>query len=932
VAARFEFRLLGSLEVVRDGTPVPVGSPKLRVLLAALLVDANQVVPMDVLVSRLWGEAASDTARNTVQNYVQRLRQALGAPEVIVTRPNGYLVDVADGALDSTVFEALARDGKSLLDKGKVDEAGRALRSALELWHGDALTGIQSEVLQRDFVPALAEQRLAALENRVEADIQRGLHRELVGELLALTGQHPLRERLWGQLMLVLYRSDQQAEALHAYQRIRAVLAEELGLDPSARLRQLHQRILGADPALTATARAEPSTNRVPRQLPAHTPHFVGRGPEMDRLSALADGLTTVVISAIDGTAGIGKTALAVHWAHRAASRFPDGQLYVNLRGFDPNREPMAPSEALRGFLGAFDVPAERVPAAPDAQAALFRSLLAGRKVLVLLDNARDADQVRPLLPGASTCHVVITSRNRLPSLVAWEGAVPLSLDTLGTEEARALLTGHIGDGRTAAEPDAVDDLITRCARLPLALAIVAARARFNPQFPLRAFADELADQRTLLDALDIGDELTSVRGVFWWSYRHLGERAARMFRLLGVHPGPDISWHAAASLAGVSRADARAVLGELTAAHLLTEHRPGRYAFHDLLRAYAAEQVDEAECGPALLRVFDHYTRTAVTASMVLHPLRDGIVLPPPVPGADPEQPTEHAEGWAWFETEEPVLDAVVALARERGFNQYAWQLPWASALYVSRLGRWEDFRQQQRAALAAAEDLGDLEAQGRIHHMVGHANVQLRQFDEAGHHLRQAMELYRRLGDVPGEARAHRGLGLMYELLSDDEQALVHVRAALALFQEVGHLAGQASALNGVGFYLDRLGRPEDALTHCEQALALHQEMGDRPGAASTLDSLGTVHHHLADYPRAIDAFRRSIALLDDLGDRYEQAASLDRLGDTHLAAGDQASARHSWELALDLFEQLGNPGADELRRKLGRCERAGSEPTAT
>lgn len=927
MGSRFEFKLLGPLEIVRDGTPVPLGSPKLRVLLASLLVDANRVVAMDVLVARLWGASATGRARDTVQNYVQRLRQSLGEPGIIVTRMNGYLVETAEDALDLRRFEGLARRGKSLLDRGNADEASQVLSAALGLWRGDPLAGIPSEALQREFVPALEEHRLATLENRIEADVLRGMHGALVGELLALTRQHPLRERLWGLLMLAHYHSDQQAEALRVYQSVRALLSGELGLDPSARLQQLHRQILRADPVLKAAgtqaagaqAPAPTPSRLVPRQLPAHTPHFVGRGQELARLSKLAHDASTVTISAIDGTAGVGKTVLAVHWSHQVADRFPDGQLYVNLHGFDPAREPMAPSEAIRGFLGALDVPPDRMPASLDAQTALYRSLLVGRKVLVLLDNARDSDQVRPLLPGTSSCHVVITSRNRLTSLVAHEGARPLSLDTPDFDEARALVTEHLGHDRVAADPAAVDDLIARCARLPLALAIMSARAAHSPGFPLRALADDLGDDTTLLDALDTGDSATSVRGVFWWSYRHLDEQTARMFRLLGVHPGPDISWRAAASLAGLTRGEARAALGELTRAHLLTEHRPGRFAFHDLLRAYAVEQVVEEEHDPALLRMFDHYTRTAVTASTALHPLRDGIALPPPVPGADPEQPTEHAEGWAWFETEEPVLDAVVALARERGFNQYAWQLPWACALYVSRLGRWEDFRRQQHAALAAAEDLGDLDAQGRIHHMIGHADVELREFDEAERHMLAGMELYRRLGDSQGEARVHRGLGLLFDLLARWDEALSHSRAAVALFEASGHLAGQASAINAVGHYLDRLGQYQDAVDHCERALALHRRLGDRPGEASTLDSIGLIRHHLGDHQASIDAYRRSVELLVELGDRVEQAATLDRLGDTHLAAGQVAAAHRAWQRAAALFDDLRHRGADAVRHKL-------------
>ncbi|MFI6101239.1 BTAD domain-containing putative transcriptional regulator [Lentzea sp. NPDC051213] len=931
MGARFEFRLLGPLEIARDGELVPLGSPKLRVLLASLLVDANRVVPMDVLVERLWGESASGRgagrARDTVQTYMQRLRQSLGAPEIIVTRSDGYLIDAPGDALDLRRFEGLARRGKSLLDQGNADEASQVLSAALDLWRGDPLAGVPSDALHRELVPALVEHRLATLENRIEADVLRGLHSALVGELLVLTQQHPLRERLWGQLMLAYYHSGQQAEALRTYQTVRTLLASELGVDPSAQLQQVHHQILRADPALAAVSTpAAPSARLVPRQLPAHTPHFVGRGQELEHLSKLAHDASTVTISAIVGTAGVGKTTLAVHWSHQVADRFPDGQLYVNLHGFDPSSEPTAPGEAIRGFLSALDVPPDRVPLSPDAQAALYRSLLVGRKVLVLLDNARDSDQVRPLLPGTSSCHVMITSRNLLTSLVAHEGARSLSLDTPGVDEARALVAEHLGHDRVAADPTAVDDLITWCARLPLALAIMSARAAHNHGLSLRVLADDLGDDTALLDALDTGDSVTSVRGVFWWSYRHLGEQAARMFRLLGVHPGPDISWRASASLAGLPGDEARAALAELTTAHLLTEHRPGRFAFHDLLRAYAVELAGPKEREDALPRLFDHYTRTAVAASAALQPLRDGITLDEPVSGVEPEQLSSHAEAWSWFEDEEPVLSAVARLARDTGFHVHAWQLPWALAVYLGRTSRWQELTEQQHTALPSAEALGDLDAQGRIHHMIGHARSELLELDKAEHHLLAAMELYRRLGDGPGEARAHRGLGFLFDRLTRWDEAVSHGRAAVALFEASGHLGGLASALNAVGFYLSRLGRYQDAVSHCERALTLHRRLDDRQGEAYTLDSIGVIHHHLGDHQRAIDAYQRSADLLEELGDHFEHASTLDRLGDTYLAAGQVAAAHRVWERAAALFDDLRHQGADAVRNKLVASGRQG------
>ncbi|MGH3932139.1 MAG: ATP-binding protein, partial [Pseudonocardiaceae bacterium] len=414
--------------------------------------------------------------------------------------------------------------------------------------------------------------------------LRRGQHGWLLGELFARAAAHPLDERVTGQLMLALYQCGRQAEALEHFQRLRVRLVEELGIDPGPELLRRYEQILRTDPALTAPTPASPPVSvsaprLVPHQLPAHTPHFVGRAAELRQLTTLVNTTTagggTVVITAIDGTAGIGKTALALHWAHQVAQRFPDGQLYVNLRGFDPANPPMHPADALRGFLDAFAIPPARIPTNLDDQAGLYRSLLIDRHVLVVLDNVRDAEQARPLLPASSSCLVVITSRNQLTGLVAHEGAHPVTLDVLTHQEARALLTHHLGPDRVSAEPQVITDLIDRCARLPLALAIMAARAATHPGFALRVLAKELADEHTRLDALDTGDPTTSVRGVFSWSYQHLSTPAARMFRLLGLHPGPDITLPAATQLADLPPHQARDALGELARAHLLHPAHP---------------------------------------------------------------------------------------------------------------------------------------------------------------------------------------------------------------------------------------------------------------------------------------------------------------------------------------------------------------------
>ena len=453
-----------------------------------------------------------------------------------------------------------------------------------------------------------------------------------------MAAEYPLDEQVHAQLMVALYRTGRQADALSVYRRLRRTLAEELGIDPGQALRELETAILRQDPSLDTPApaialRPAAPAALVPAQLPPTVAAFAGRSTELASLDAILPRQgqggpgqdAAVVISVIAGTAGVGKTALAVHWAHRVAARFPDGQLYVNLRGFDPCGPAADPAQALRGFLDAFALPPERIPASLDAQMALYRSLLAGKRVLVVLDNARDAEQVRPLLPGSPGCLAIVTSRNHLTGLIATQGAHPLDLDLLTPAEARELLARRLGTGRAGGEPEAVDEIIAGCAGLPLALTIAAARAATSPGFPLDVFAAELREASRVLDPFDAGDVATDVRAVFSWSYRALSPDAARLFRLLSLHPGPDITVTAAASLAGIPAARARALLAELTRGHLLAEPRPGQYAFHDLLRAYATEQThahdDDDARRSAAGRVLDHCLHAAHAAATLIDP-----------------------------------------------------------------------------------------------------------------------------------------------------------------------------------------------------------------------------------------------------------------------------------------------------------------------
>ena len=675
----------------------------------------------------------------------------------------------------------------------------------------------------------------------------------------------------------------------------------------------------------------------VPGQLPAAVPAFTGRTQQLSDLDRLisrpgshqevAVRPTAVVISAIDGTAGVGKTALAIHWAHRVREYFPDGQLYVNLRGFDPSGQAMDPADAVRSFLDAFEVPAQRIPNDPDAQAALYRSLLVGRKVLVVLDNARDSGQVRPLLPGDPDCLVIVTSRNRLTGLVAANAACPLTVDVLSATEAREFLASRLGAMRIAAEPQAVEDLIELCARLPLALAITAAHAAMHPTVTLEALATQLRESRRRLDFLTGDDAATNLRAVFSWSYRALTQEAARLFRLLCLHPGPDIAAAAAASLAGIPPETVRSLLAELTRASLLTEPMTGRYVFHDLLRDYAATLTDVVDAGEqrhnAIGRMLDHYLHTAHPAERLLHPAPDPVRLATPRAGVTPEQLGDQAQALRWFTAEHQVLLAAVRHSAATGFDTHTWQLASTLQSVLDLRGHWHDLAVSTQMAIAAAQRLADPTAQARGHRFLARAHTMRGRLDEAHTQLRHALDLVTRTGDQTQQAHTHHSLAFLWGRQGEPAQALYHARQALYLYQATGHLAGQARALNIVGWYHSLLGEHQQALTHCQLALTQYRQLGNRLGQADAWDSLGFAHHHLGHHTEAVTCYQYALTLYRNHGDRYHEADTLTHLGDTHHATGNAHAACNAWQRALTILDDLDHPDADTIRAQLAALD---------
>ncbi|GAA2356611.1 hypothetical protein Cme02nite_49930 [Catellatospora methionotrophica] len=667
----------------------------------------------------------------------------------------------------------------------------------------------------------------------------------------------------------------------------------------------------------------------VPQQLPPALPAFVGRVALLAQLDEATTGgaggpvATSVVLS---GTAGVGKTTLAVHWAHHVAERYPDGQLYVNLRGFDPSGSLMPPAEALRGFLEALDVPAERLPIHLPAQVGLYRSLLAGRRMLIVLDNARDIEQVRPLLPGSPSCLVLVTSRNRLAGLVAAEGAVPVTVDLLCFDEAWQFLARRLGADRLSSEPQAANEMIERCVRLPLALAVVAARGAAHPSFPLSTLAAELRETRRLLDALDGGDASTDVQAVFSWSYQHLSPPAARLFRLLACHPGPDTAIPAAASLAGLPRMRVHRLLAELAHAHLVTEHAPGRFSLHDLLRGYAADLVESIDPPDArrtaIQRGLDHYLHTAHAAALLLQPGWDPVGLADAPAGVTPEEIADHSHALVWFTAEYRVLLAAVAHAERARFAGHAWRLARTLVDFLQRQGHWSGLVAAQRTALAAAQQVDERPGQAGAHRDLARALARVGEREEAEGHFLAALELFSELGDHTGQARTHRAFGALLDRLGRHADSLHQAQQGLQLYRVAGHLSGEASAQNGVGWAHAMLGQYGPALDHCRAALVLLRETDDRHGEANTWDSLGLIYARLGRHRRAVACYHRALTLLTRLGDRYDEAETLNRLGDSRWSLGDRAGALRTWQRALRIFDDLGHPDAEGVRDRLVRA----------
>jgi DNA-binding SARP family transcriptional activator len=961
--------VLGPVRAWLADQELPAGPPRQQAVLGMLAMRANRVVSRDELVDAVWGQQAPASAEGGVHTYVAGLRRVLepgrsrrGPSQVLASAAGGYVLRLDPGQVDAIVFERGLGAGRRLRGAGDLSGAIAALDGSLAEWHGSAFAGVPGPFAGSERV-RLAELRSAAAEERAEVLLDLGRHEQAVPELASLVAEHPLRERMRGLLMIALYRCGRQAEALQAFHDAREVLAEELGIDPSPELSRVHQQILSLDPTLEAPSRPArpapsapapfpPSTapsDPAPAQLPLEAPGFSGRHAELERMLALIGagagqdpagpeqepGRDTVQIIAITGTAGVGKTSLANRFARQVAKRFPDGQLYVNLRGFDPSGSALGPESALRFFLDALAVQPQRMPVDTDGRAALFRSLLDGKRVLIVLDNARDPDQVRPLLPGSPGSLVVVTSRSQLTGLVVAEGATPLSLDVLTEEEAHELLGRRLGPDVLAAEPEAASELISLCARLPLALGVAAGRAAIRPGFSLAALAAELRDTRNRLEVLDAGDAATDVRAVLSWSYEQLSPSAARMFRLLGLHPGPDVSLAAAASLAGVSRSEAGSALRELTRVHAVAEHVPGRFAFHDLLRAYAVDQAETmdsaADRGAAERRCLDHYLHTGHAGALQSNSLRKALDLNPLSPGVTLEEFSGRNQALAWFEAENPIMVGLLNQAIAAGDDQYAWQIVWTLAPFYYRRGRWHEGISLQRQALKAAQRLGDPVGLGHAHYELGRGLVITGEFAEAESHLSTALDIFGQLGDRANEATVHQGFGALFEHQGRYAQSLVHAREAMRVVEEIGPPSTLAGLENSVGWLYAHLGQCEKALVYCQRSLEFQREIGYRGGEADTLDSLGYTHSRMNNHPASADCYQQAVDIYSEIGDRFHEAGSYIGLGDAQLHAVGPDAARESWDQALAILEAIPHEDAELVRRRLAELAAVAADQAA-
>ncbi|GAB3409187.1 AfsR/SARP family transcriptional regulator [Flindersiella endophytica] len=946
-----EFGILGPLEVRRGANALSVGPPSQRTVLATLLLNANRTVSVEQLVDTIWPDSPPATAVAMVQIYVGRVRKALltdasdaSDDAVIHTERPGYRLGLGSGALDLDRFEATTQAGTGALAAGDLPGGTRQLREALALWRGPALADIPAEPLRLE-AGRLDELRIDALERCAAADLALGRYREGLAELTDLTRDHPFRERLWSLLMAGLYGAGRQAEALEGYQRARDVLGQELGLEPSAELQRIQQAILTGRPAadliaaITGYTRSATVVSRAPRpaELPPAAATFTGRDAELDavrkqlgadRPEAAAKIAGPIVISAVDGCGGVGKSTLAIRAAHDVSPRFPDGQLYVDLQGSTPGMDPLQPLEVLGRFLRSLGVEDGRVPADVAEAAARFRSLLADRRILVVLDNARESAQVRPLLPGWAGCGVLVTSRRMLAGL---DGASHLHLDLLTPEESIELLARLIGAERVAAEAAAAAEVVRLCGRLPLALRIAGARLAVRPGWSLERFAARLASAQSGLGELEAdGLGVRACIAVSWeeaaGSQDPIDQVATRAFTLLGSWDGPDISLPAVAALLDLPELDAEDGLERLVDARLLDSPAPGRYRMHDLTRRYARElaeqRLPEAGRMAALRRLLRFYASTCwQTVPLLRTGDRPALRIDPDWSGTGLELPSIDS-ALSWLESERRCLLAAVELAGAiPEFNAGAVQLCEAMFAFFSvRRGYLADWEWTAVTARSVAAQLGDERGEANALNDLGCIRRHQNRDDEGQAFLEEALAIQRRLGNPYGQTACLGNLATLHSGLGRYDEAEACLTEALAIDRAAGNRGSEGFDLANLGILHGRQGRLAQAVDHLSESLACFREIDDRYGQAHSLNNLGFAHGLLGQLDEALTCLEESRAFARELGNTQLEAENLRDIGVLLQRSHRLDEARAHWREALALFEQLGSGAEiDEVRALL-------------
>ncbi|MEV6828294.1 BTAD domain-containing putative transcriptional regulator [Amycolatopsis sp. NPDC051102] len=900
------YRLLGPITVLGETGLVRPGGRKQTSVLAALLLNPNRVVTEDRLIDLTWGEDAPPSVRGRLQVHISELRKLLGR-DVIVRHASGYLIEVAPGERDLDVFDDEVAQARATSGPDAVAH----LRAALALWEGTPLGGVSEELAAHEG-PALAERRLVVLEELYEQELVSGRHGEVVGELRRLVGEHPFRERLRAALMLALHRCGRTPEALETYTRAHELLVDELGIEPGQALQDLRMRILRGEgePAPPAA----PVAPR-PAELPLDVRGFAGRAPELAALDEPGD------VWVITGTAGVGKTALAVHWAHTARTRFPDGQLYVNLRGFDADDEPLTPAAALAQLLRTLGVDLRDVPPGVDDQSKLYRSLLADRQALVVLDNARDTAQVLPLLPSSG--RVLVTSRHRLDELVARVGARSLGLAQLREDDSRALLTALLGD-RTAAEPEAAAELARLCGHHPLALRIAAANTGVAS---IGELVDELRGDPLAQLSFD-GDGESAVAKAFSVSYQALPPGLRQAFRLLALVPGTDFTAVDAAALLAAPPEEATRRLRGLTAANLLEAHAPRRYRFHDLARRYAEQCVRAEEDEPARdrawERLFTGYCAAAdaavalLGARIVALPREDAPSAPSPVAF------TDAAAAVAWLDVEVPNLSAALRQAAARGPYPGAWYLADALRRFFHDHGRRAEWLELAPIVLRAAQDHGAQPAEALVQLSIGGAYFREGQHEAGIRHSEKAVLASRACGWRQCEATAVANLGAMLEWTGRLSEAVEHSRRAIQLFRELANRSGEALALNSLSCHYRQLGRLEQAEDCLVEAIALARKEDLAFWEAANLADLGSILLATGRLAEAGEVLDQALAAFREVGSSFGEATALNVVSAVQIARGDHAAAVATAEAALECVRRDGDRQVEAAALiALGRAE---------